>query len=217
MRPLALVLALVLLPARPAGGKLAYLSSYDYDPAAQHGWLTLGKTDNLTLLLHGWETHRIPALIELGKSGPDDLWCFSGPQNTSNPLIPCGGRGSATFAARLAAFGVAMKPHLESGACAGAFLGDELMAAWDLSWEDLCFVSDGLRQVLGPKALLYENDAFHQGLLDMPRVPPALNFFSADGDCAMHCSHHHSVISRGVSERVLEISFPPLLDFQGCF
>jgi hypothetical protein len=89
------------LHASPAGGKLAFLSSYDYDPAAQHGWLTLGKTDNLTLLLQGWGEHRIPALFELGKSGPEDLWCFSGTQNTSNPLIPCGGRGSATFAARL--------------------------------------------------------------------------------------------------------------------
>eukprot|EP01046_Picozoa_sp_COSAG06_P108412 COSAG06_NODE_54824_length_292_cov_1.611399_1_plen_54_part_10 len=31
------------------------------------------------------------------------------------------------------------------------------------SWDDLSFVADGLRSVLGPAALLYENDAFHQG------------------------------------------------------
>ena len=35
---------------------------------------------------------------------------------------------------------------------------------------------------LGPRALLYENDAFHEGLLTMPHVPRSLNFFSADGD-----------------------------------
>jgi hypothetical protein len=54
------------------------------------------------------------------------------------------------------------------------------------SWDDLSFVADGLRSVLGPAALLYENDAFHQGLLDMPHVPRSLNFFSADGARPTH-------------------------------
>jgi len=121
------VIALALACGAPVrcGGALRYLSSYDYDPAAQAGWLTLGKTDNLTLLVEGWKKYRIPALIELSQGGGDSLWCA----NSTGSLIPCGGRGSATFAARLAAFGAKVRPHLASGACRGAFLGDELMAA----------------------------------------------------------------------------------------
>eukprot|EP01052_Picozoa_sp_SAG31_P014191 SAG31_NODE_873_length_11325_cov_34.061197_4_plen_330_part_00 len=161
---------------------LRYLSIYDYDPDAQSGWLTLGKTDNLTLLADGWKRHRIPALIELSKNDRDSLWCGNG-----SALEPCGGRGSAVFSARLQAFGKMIRPHLSSGACAGAFLGDELMAADGASWEDLSFVADSLRSVMGPNALLYENDAFHKGLIEMPRVPVSLNFFSADGCYGWSC------------------------------
>lgn len=64
---------------------------------------------------------------------------------------------------------------------------DELMAADGVSWEDLSFVADSLRSVMGPEALLYENDAFHQGLLDMPHVPSSLNWFSADGCYGWSC------------------------------
>ena len=174
--------ALLLLLAAGAGGStLRHLSSYDYDPAAQRGWLTLGKTDNLTLLAEGWARYRLPALFELGQNDPSSsLLCLT--NGSKHPMIPCGGRGSPTFAANLAALGAALRPHLASGACAGVFLGDELMGAWDLSWADLGYIADGLRHTLGPTALLYENDAFHQGLLDMPHVPSSLNYFSADGD-----------------------------------
>jgi len=174
--------ALLLLLAAGAGGStLRHLSTYDYDPAAQRGWLTLGKTDNLTLLAEGWARYRLPALFELGQNDPSSsLLCLT--NGSKHPMIPCGGRGSPTFAVNLAALGAALRPHLASGACAGVFLGDELMGAWDLSWADLSAVADGLRHTLGPAALLYENDAFHQGLLDMPHVPSSLNYFSADGD-----------------------------------
>jgi hypothetical protein len=46
----------------------------------------------------------------------------------------------------------------------------------------LVLKADSLRNVLGPNAYLYENDAFHEGLINMPHVPSSLNFFSADGD-----------------------------------
>ena len=178
------LLAASLVAAGPSGcfGTLQYLSMYDYDPAAQAGWLTLGKTDNMTLLAEGWAKYRIPSLIELSQGAADSLWC-----STNKSLRPCGGRGSATFAARLVSFAGAVRPHMKSGACVGVFLGDELMAADGASWEDLSFVADSLRSVMGPKAILYENDAFHQGLIDMPHVPSSLNWFSADGCYGWAC------------------------------
>ena len=93
--------ALLLLHAAGAGGStLRHLSSYDYDPAAQRGWLTLGKTDNLTLLAEGWARYRLPALFELGQNDPSSsLLCFT---NGSKPMIPCGGHdaGSLPFYCR---------------------------------------------------------------------------------------------------------------------
>ena len=182
MERLLVVLLVQLLRMVGSGAApgIEHMTMYDFDPAAQHTWLTMGKTDNVTLLDEAWAKYKLPSLIELTKSGPQSLWCFT--NGTHNPLVPCGGRGSAEWDRRLQAFGAAMRPRLLSGACVGAFLGDELMAAWDLSWSDLSYVADGLRQVLGPRALLYENDAFHEGLLQMPHVPRSLNFFSADGD-----------------------------------
>jgi hypothetical protein len=170
-----------LLLAHVTEASLKHLTMYDFDPAAQHQWLSMGKTDNITLLTLAWEKYKLPSLMSIGVGGPPDstLWCFT---KGKKPLIPCGGRGSTEWSTRLAAFGAAVRPLLKSGACVGVFLGDELMAAWDLSWSDLSYVADGLRAELGPAALLYENDAFHQGLLDMPHVPSSLNFFSADGD-----------------------------------
>jgi len=148
----ALLVARSLL-AGPSGcdSALRFLSTYDYDPAAQAGWLTLGKTDNLTLLAEGWAKYRIPALIELSQDASDSLWCAN-----NGTLRPCGGRGSATFAARLSSFRAAVRPHMKSGACVGALLGDELMAADGASWDDLSFVADSLRSAMGPEALLYE-------------------------------------------------------------
>lgn len=112
-----LVAALLTIGPRSCDSALRYLSTYDYDPAAQAGWLTLGKTDNLTLLAEGWAKYRIPALIELSQDTSDSLWCAS-----NRSLRPCGGRDSATFAARLSSFGAAVRPHMKSGACVGAFL-----------------------------------------------------------------------------------------------
>jgi hypothetical protein len=120
--PAAALLLLLLLLAGPPRTEpaLSELLFYDYDPTAQRDWLTLGKTDNITLLQEGWNRYRLPALLELSKSGPTDLWCFTAGKN---PLIPCGGRGSAEWTTRLAAFGAMLRPHLRSGSCRGVFLG----------------------------------------------------------------------------------------------
>ena len=146
-------------------GELQHLLFYDYDPQAQRSFVTLGKTDNATLLTEGWAQYKLPALLELTKGGPNSLWCFSDTQNASNkvsghsnPLIPCGGRDSAIWHSRLAAFGNSTRTLMRSGACKGVFLGDELMAAFDLSWSDLSYVANGLREQLGPAAILYENE-----------------------------------------------------------
>ena len=72
---------------------IEHMTMYDFDPAAQHTWLTMGKTDNVTLLDEAWAKYKLPSLIELTKSGPQSLWCFT--NGTHNPLVPCGGRGSA--------------------------------------------------------------------------------------------------------------------------
>ena len=45
------------LPAK-VGSSLQHLTMFDYDPAAQHSWATLGKTDNVTLLDEGWAKYR---------------------------------------------------------------------------------------------------------------------------------------------------------------
>ena len=64
-------------PALLVEGELQHLLFYDYDPQAQRSFVTLGKTDNATLLTEGWAQYKLPALLELTKSRSDSLWCFS--------------------------------------------------------------------------------------------------------------------------------------------
>lgn len=183
------VLLLLLAALAPAVGSAAegmrYMSLYDYDPKATHGWINLGLTlykkypghatgsgDQLAGEIVAFEKYGVPALAWLENGAAGDARIFQ-------PGIGLTPGWEAAVEARAAE----IKPHLGPGkAIRGVALGDELCCRNVTCWRDYEPYTAKLRQLLGKAAIIFTNECWLGAgpMANVSRIAPDFDLFSVD-------------------------------------
>ena len=179
---LLLLAALVPVVGSAAKGGMRYMSLYDYDPKATHGWINLGLTlykkypghaigsgDQLAGEIAAFETYGVPALA----------WLENGGNRIFQPGIGLTSGWEAAVEARAAE----IKPHLGPGkAIRGVALGDELCCRNVTCWRDYEPYTAKLRQLLGKAAIIFTNECWLGAgpMANVSRIAPDFDLFSVD-------------------------------------
>ena len=167
---LALTLAAPAAPATPPNRAIVGIFAQNMTQAIDAGVVNLAVLGDVPSLVRSWREHRVPGLY----SGPaGGLSLSSGVWNYTTQLQPGWERA-------LEASVAPVRPHLGT-AIRGVLLGDEICCRNVACVNDtLVPVSNKLRALLGPDALLWTNECY--GLFYPPsvQVPPALDLISVD-------------------------------------
>ena len=164
--PLLLLLlhALVLAP-RPATARMEFMSFYGVDVAAQAGWLNLGVARDAADVDAYYREANISCLMEMPSAGIYQI-------SPTRSLLPTWNETLTAFVTDL------VLPRLRNNTLRGVFLGDEICCHNAPCWKEvLTPLSSALRRLLGPKALLYENECGDS----ISTLPPG-EFLSPDLD-----------------------------------
>lgn len=166
----ALALALVAagaLAAAPTACGLEYLGYYGVNVSAQADWLSLGVgAASAVDAYYTASGGRIKGMVRMPETGIYD--------RAARTLAHSWKSGLSDFV------GAQVAPRMANGSAIGVFLGDELcchdVSCWHRVLDPL---SAQLRALLGPKALLYENEC-GDSIVGLDKIAPDLDWVSVD-------------------------------------
>jgi hypothetical protein len=151
---LLLAAAALASPQQLASG-LKYLSYYGDNVTAQHEWLSLAITEDGATTDAFYTGYKIPSLLRMPDTGvyTRGTRAANGTQLTGGGLV-AGWEGVLDTFAK-----VHVLPRLANKTALGVFLGDEICCHNSSCWHGQIYpLSAKLRALLGPSAILYENE-----------------------------------------------------------
>jgi hypothetical protein len=165
---------LVVCSSASSCSALQYISSLCHisceNITAQHSWVNLAipKHDNAATSDAFWTKYGTPSLLPMPEAG-----VFK----RGAGLVPGWQAVLEAFAANV------VLPRMANRTAIGVFLGDEICCYNTSCWHGQLYpMSAKLRSLLGPRAILYENECGTPVLFDqLDKIPPDLDWISIDG------------------------------------
>jgi hypothetical protein len=180
----------VLLHAQPTSStsSLRYLSFYGTNVSAQHSWLSLAVSSDATTIDQFFKAYQIPSLVRMPATG-----VYSRGTRAKNGSVLTGSGLLTGWEAALEKFAKQqVLPRLANKTALGVFLGDEICCHNSSCWHGQLYpISTKLRALVGPSAILYENecgDSIAGGGMahghpvgpPLDKIAPALDWISVD-------------------------------------
>ena len=153
----------ILYPCHGSNPNLNWLSFYGFDPADQYNY-SYGIDTSLDAINAAYLQYKMVSMLRL----PSDDSIFIRSNKTLNP----------NWQKNLELIINESLPFLENGTIVGYFIGDEICCA-GIPYSNLTSVVNYLRNGVGDKAILYENEC-EGGIKDWQQVPTELNWISID-------------------------------------